>query len=127
MKRNAKGLAIALITTIFFCACNNGKKSPDATGFTYSEDFQNKLLEECITAEDGSTIEIPEGKFLLKKPLSLDGKKHLTIKGAGAGKSLLSFLHQSEGGEVICSLPIVTISLLKDLPSRMQKAIILSC
>jgi parallel beta-helix repeat protein len=99
MKRIANILTIALIATICLCACNGGKKSPDASGFTYSEDFQNKLLEKCILAEDGSTIEIPEGKFLLKKPLSIDGKKHLTIKGAGAGKSFLSFLHQSEGGE----------------------------
>ena len=99
MKRNVNILTIAFITTIFLCACNGGKKSPNATGFTYSEDFQNKLLEKCIMAEDGSTIEIPEGKFLLKKPLSIDGKKHVTIKGAGVGKSFLSFLHQSEGGE----------------------------
>jgi hypothetical protein len=99
MKRNASILTIALIAAIYLCACSGGKKSPDASGFTYSEDFQNKLLEKCIMAEDGSTIEIPEGKFLLKKPLSIDGKKHLTIKGAGVGKSFLSFLHQSEGGE----------------------------
>jgi parallel beta-helix repeat protein len=99
MKRNANGFAIALITTIFLCACGSGKKTPDASGFVFSEDFQNKLLEKCIMAEDGGTIEIPEGKFLMKKPLSIDGKKHVTIRGAGVGKSLLSFLHQSEGGE----------------------------
>ena len=93
MKRNVVIVAIAL-----FASCSD-KKSPDATGFTYSEDFQNNLLEKCILAEDVSTIEIPEGKFLLQKPLSVDGKKHLTIKGAGVGKSFLSFLHQSEGGE----------------------------
>ncbi len=99
MKRNVFITTIICFTAIFFCSCGSDKKSPDASGFTYSEDFQNKLLEQCITAEDGSTIEIPEGKFLLKKPLSIDGKKHLTIKGAGAGKSVLSFLHQTEGGE----------------------------
>ena len=99
MKRNVNIFTIACIATIFLCACNGGKKSANAKGFTYSEDFQNKLLEKCIMAEDGSTIEIPEGKFLLKKPLSIDGKKHITIKGAGVGKSFLSFLHQSEGGE----------------------------
>src|SRR5215472_8036170 len=99
MNRNLNILTSALIAAILLCACNGGRKSPDATGFTYSEDFQNKLLEQCIMAEDGSTIEIPEGKFLLKKPLSIDGKRHVTIKGAGAGKSFLSFLHQSEGGE----------------------------
>jgi parallel beta-helix repeat protein len=99
MKRTVFIVAIACFTTICLSSCKSGKKTPDATGFTYSEEFQNKLLEKCIMVEDGGTIEIPEGKFLMKKPLSIDGKKHVTIKGAGVRKSLLSFLHQSEGGE----------------------------
>src|SRR6478735_803253 len=98
MKRNLT-IAFVCLVAIMFGACGSDKKSPDATGFTYSEEFQNNLLEKCIMVEDGGTIEIPEGKFLLKKPLSVDGKHHVTIKGAGVGKTFLSFLHQSEGGE----------------------------
>lgn len=98
MKRNLT-IAFTCLVAIIFCACGSGKTEPDASGFTYSEEFQNNLLEKCIMVEDGGTIEIPEGKFLLNKPLSVDGKHHVTIKGAGVGKTFFSFLHQSEGGE----------------------------
>jgi parallel beta-helix repeat protein len=99
MKQNPTIAFFACLMAIILCSCGSGKKSPDASGFIYSEEFQDKLLEKCIMVEDGGTIEIPAGKFLLKKPLSIDGKHHVTIKGAGVGKSFLSFLHQSEGGE----------------------------
>jgi len=90
--------ALALLSGLVSCN-GDGRKMASASGFTFSEAFQDKLLEQCITAEDGSVVEIPEGRFLLSKPLSVDGKKHITIRGKGVGKSFLSFLHQSEGGE----------------------------
>ena len=79
-----------------FYSCENATNKSD---FTFSEKFQNELLEKCISVEDGGTIDLPEGKFFLKKPLSVDGKKNVTIKGQGAGKTFISFKQQTEGGE----------------------------
>jgi len=111
MKKNLTIAVFACCIAIILCSCGSGKKTPDASGFSYSEEFQNNLLEKCIMVEDGATIEIPEGKFLLKKPLSIDGKKHVTIKGAGVGKSFLSFLHQSEGGEGLLVTNCIDITI----------------
>ena len=92
-------IAIAVSALTLHGCTGTGDSASGATGFNFNQEFQDKLLEQCITAEDGGVIEIPEGKFLLNKPLSVDGKKHITIRGKGVGKTVLSFLHQSEGGE----------------------------
>jgi hypothetical protein len=91
-----------LIAGIVFQGCNNeGKKAGDTAGFETDEKFQKEFQEKLILVEDGGTVEFPEGKFLLKKALSVEGKKNVTIKGAGAGKTILSFLGQTEGAEGI--------------------------
>ena len=51
--------------------------------------------------EDGGTIEIPEGKFLLKKPLSIDGKHHVTIKGAGRTKMDEIAVYEVKDGKIV--------------------------
>lgn len=62
-------------------------------------DIQADLQKLFIQAEDSSTIEIPAGHYIFKKPLLLDGKKGLTLKGAGPEKTVLSFALQEEGAE----------------------------
>ena len=62
-------------------------------------DIQKKIQTDLIMVEDGGVVEIPAGHFTLSKPLSLDGKKNVTIKGAGINKSTLSFKGQKEGAE----------------------------
>ncbi len=52
-------------------------------------------------AQDGETIELPEGYFKFSKALILDGKNNITIKGAGMDKTVLSFRGQTEGAEGI--------------------------
>ena len=91
--------AILLILT--FQSCNNGKKSADTIGFKSSREFQKNLQEQLILVEDGGTVEIPAGKYLLSKSLSLDSKKHVTLKGAGTQKTFLSFSGQTDGAEGI--------------------------
>lgn len=59
------------------------------------KDLQTKL----IMAEDGETIDLPEGHFLFTRSLSMDGKKHITIRGKGMDKTVLSFKDQQEGAE----------------------------
>ena len=64
-------------------------------------DIQQAWQEEWILAKDGSTITLPEGTFHFTRTLSMDGKKKVHIKGAGMGKTVLSFAGQIEGGEGI--------------------------
>lgn len=93
---------LILSAVISFQSCNNnGKKAGETSGFETDEKFQKEFQEKLILVEDGGTVEFPEGKFLLKKALSIEGKKNVTIKGAGAGKTILSFLGQTEGAEGI--------------------------
>lgn len=63
--------------------------------------MQRKFQTQFITAENGSTIQLPEGTFKLTKSLWLDGKKDVTIRGAGMNKTILSFKGQTEGAEGI--------------------------
>ncbi|MEM6630388.1 MAG: parallel beta-helix domain-containing protein [Bacteroidota bacterium] len=65
------------------------------------EAAEKALQTQFIMVEDGGTIEIEAGKFTLKGSLWLDGKKNITIKGAGIDKTFLSFKGQSEGAEGI--------------------------
>jgi len=64
-------------------------------------DLEEEILEAFILAKDSSTIQLPEGHFLFSQSLSLDGKKHLTIKGMGMNKTVLSFKGQQQGAEGI--------------------------
>jgi parallel beta-helix repeat protein len=64
-------------------------------------DVQKKLQIQFIDAEDGSTIQLPEGTFYLNTSLWLDGKKNITIAGAGIDKTILNFKGQISGAEGI--------------------------
>ena len=54
--------------------------------FIKDEKIQKQLQEQFILVEDGGTIELPEGSFLLSKALSIEGKNNITIKGKGRDK-----------------------------------------
>ena len=64
-------------------------------------DLESELVEQFILAKDSSVIELPEGHFLFSQSLSLDNKSHLTIKGQGMDKTVLSFKGQTSGAEGI--------------------------
>src|SRR5688500_7723342 len=63
--------------------------------------FQKKFQAEFIETENGSVIELPEGRFQLDGSLWLDGKKDVVIKGAGEEKTILNFAEQISGAEEI--------------------------
>jgi parallel beta-helix repeat protein len=65
------------------------------------KDIQKKIQTQFIEAADGSTIELPEGHFQFDASLSLDGKRNVTIKGAGENKTILNFKGQISGAEGI--------------------------
>jgi len=64
-------------------------------------DVQKKIQTELIEAADGTVITLPEGTFQFDASLSLDGKKNITIKGAGMDKTILNFKEQISGAEGI--------------------------
>lgn len=88
---------IFLIICLPFIACN--PKKTTTQNFEYDASFETKLQEQLILVEDGGTVDIPAGHFAFKKALSLEGKKDVTIKGAGKDKTILSFLGQTDGAE----------------------------
>src|SRR6187551_3098366 len=76
------------------------------------KDIQKKIQTQLIEAADGSVIELPEGKFTCDASLSLDGKKNITIKGAGMDKTILNFKDQISGAEGIKVTNASNITLL---------------
>ncbi|RDB05267.1 parallel beta-helix domain-containing protein [Runella aurantiaca] len=62
-------------------------------------DFQKKLQRQLIMAEDGATITLEAGTYTLSGSLSLEGKKNIIVRGAGMGKTILSFKGQTDGAE----------------------------
>lgn len=69
-------------------------------GYTQPE-FQKKFLTDFIEAEDGGTVELPEGTYTLEVSLWMDGKENVHIKGKGMDKTILNFKNQLSGAEGI--------------------------
>jgi parallel beta-helix repeat protein len=65
-----------------------------APGPTAYADLQKRLIE----AKDGDTVLVGEGTFEFTEGLSLD-VDNVTLKGAGQGKTILSFAGQAGAGE----------------------------
>jgi parallel beta-helix repeat protein len=63
------------------------------------QDIQKKIQTQLIMVEDGETINLDEGVFTISTTLSMEGKKNVTIRGKGIGKTVLSFKGQSSGAE----------------------------
>lgn len=86
---------VYLTITFFFFSCSN----PEGTENIQWKSIEKSLKTKFITANDGDVIEIPEGHYIFKSTIWLDGKKDITIKGAGIDKTILSFKGQEEGAE----------------------------
>ena len=64
-------------------------------------DLETETLETFILAKDSATIKLLEGHFLFSQSLNTNGKKHITIKGKGIDKTVLSIKGQTKGAEGI--------------------------
>ncbi|GJM32623.1 MAG: hypothetical protein DHS20C18_16240 [Saprospiraceae bacterium] len=64
-------------------------------------DFEKRIQTELIMVETGDVVELPPGTFMISGSLLMDGKKNVTIKGAGREKTYLSFSDQQRGAEGI--------------------------
>ena len=65
------------------------------------KDFEKKLQTQLIMVDDGGTIDLEEGRFTIDGTLSMEGKKRVTIRGKGIGKTILSYKGQQSGAEGI--------------------------
>lgn len=94
MRLSPASLGVLLLIVFFGTACQEtGPEVMDPE--TLVEDLQRRLIE----AEPGAQILLPAGTFNFKRSLSLNDTPDITIKGAGKGKTILSFKDQIEGAE----------------------------
>ncbi|MBK8507006.1 MAG: right-handed parallel beta-helix repeat-containing protein [Saprospiraceae bacterium] len=89
-----RNIFIFILIIAVLAGCQDKKSEPVA-----DVSFAKELQKNLIMADSGSTIVIPEGFFQFDRSISLDGINHVTIKGAGKDKSILSFLGQKDGAE----------------------------
>jgi parallel beta-helix repeat protein len=93
----------SLSLLIFLNACskssNDQSKLDLATLKKANAEAVDQLVAQFIEAEEGGTINIPEGFYELQTQLVLDNVNNVTIKGAGMYKTVISFKNQSTGGE----------------------------
>jgi len=87
-------LAIVALCVI---AAGCGKGPPPAPSDAEAA-FEKKLQEQFLDAKPGTVIEIPPGKHSLQRVLTLRANG-VTVRGAGADKSILSFQNQISGPE----------------------------
>ena len=80
---------------LFGTACQQASGPQPMDPDTLVEELQRRLIE----AEAGDRILLPAGTFNFQRSLSLNDTPGITIKGAGKGKTILSFKDQIEGAE----------------------------
>ncbi|MDF9800592.1 parallel beta-helix repeat protein [Catalinimonas alkaloidigena] len=88
---------ILFLVFILLWSCGPDRYDPERN----YQDKEKEILTQFIIAEDSSVIELSEGHFLFSRSLIMDGKNHITIRGKGIDKTVLSFKGQQEGAEGI--------------------------
>ncbi|MGD9644763.1 MAG: parallel beta-helix domain-containing protein [Pirellulales bacterium] len=94
-------LGAALVAVVGCSENGHGTPKAEATKVTKiapGDDAQTKLQEALINAKPGEVVELAEGKYDFNQTISLDGIDGVTIRGAGPGKTVLSFSGQIAGG-----------------------------
>ena len=85
-----------LLAVFAITAC---QQEAETVSNAVSTDVYESIQEQLIDAQSGDVINLPEGKYLFDRPLSLDGIPNVTIKGAGMEKTIISFKDQQAGAE----------------------------
>jgi parallel beta-helix repeat protein len=73
--------------------------APPANQEMDAASLTTELQKRLINAQEGEEIILPEGHFEFQRALSMTGIPKVTIKGAGKGKTVLSFKKQIEGAQ----------------------------
>jgi len=85
-------IAVLLLGT----GCQTAEQGPQVMA---AKDLVKNIQKRLIEAKAGDQILLPAGTFDFKRSLSLNDTPDITIKGAGKGKTILSFKGQIEGAE----------------------------
>mgnify|MGYP000084750493 FL=1 len=96
MKSTFRLLSLLALVTLVLTSCQQETKGSKTLS---AENLPAELQKRLIDAQEGDEILLPEGTFSFKRGLSLDDVPNITIKGAGKGKTILSFLGQIEGAQ----------------------------
>ncbi|MFT6809131.1 MAG: parallel beta-helix repeat protein [Saprospiraceae bacterium] len=88
---------IILFIGLLLASCKSGTSDGPLT--LNAENLEAEMQKRLITAKAGETLLLPAGTFSFKRSLSLNDTPDITIKGAGKGKTILSFKAQIEGAE----------------------------
>ena len=91
-------VSLVLMGTIFLLSCDSTPRYEPVRDY---KSMEKALMSQFLLAKDSSVIELEEGHFIFKNSLILDSKKHITIRGKGMDKTVLSFILQEEGAEGI--------------------------
>lgn len=111
---------VSLVTILLVASC--GKPTPN-----YIKDAKG-LQEALINAKEGDTIFVDEGTIECTASISMIDKKHVSIKGKGMGKTILSFkgMQKGTGGEGLkvhnCENVLVSDLTLRDMKGDGFKA-----
>ncbi len=81
-----------------FCFISCSSPQVEELGVEWKS-IERDLQSQLITAGDSAVIELPAGHYMFTRSLSVDGNKHLIIRGQGIDKTILSFQMQEEGAE----------------------------
>ena len=93
-----KNWSFLILTAVLIVVSSCKQKDASSTQLS-AENLTTELQKILITAKAGAVIEMPEGTFDFKRSISLNDTPNITIKGAGKGKTVLSFKGQIEGAE----------------------------
>ena len=94
MKSTYLPLVFAIVSLLLAC-----KPATNDSGMLSAENLQKELQTQLIQASAGDVFTLPAGTFEFKRSISLNDTPDITIKGAGKGKTVLSFKGQIEGAE----------------------------
>ncbi|MEO1040191.1 MAG: parallel beta-helix domain-containing protein [Pseudomonadota bacterium] len=86
-----------LAAIVVLSACGGEPEGRDVTDFDRA--YQSVLMTALLDAEPGAVIEIPAGRFIIERGLSLNSVDNVTIRGAGMDETILSFAEQRQGAE----------------------------
>lgn len=89
---------IALPAALLFAACDDTPEYHPVRNF---DGDAVAIAAVFLTAEDSTEIRLPEGQFRFDRSLILEGLNHVTVRGAGTKRTVLSFKDQAEGAEGI--------------------------
>lgn len=91
-----RNLLLLIIGLYVLAGCDS---TPSYDPVRNYKSIEKSLSTKLMIAKDSSIIELDEGHFIFKNSLILDGKNHITIRGKGIDKTVLSFKIQESGAE----------------------------